>query len=130
MKDWRSRNVRFKTATVLPDGNVCVELERPGAGTYVGMGESTEPGLEVFRAGADAAAQAVAHAADSPDASVEVKDLEVVRAVGETLVVVAVSARLKSESHVLIGVCVVRDDPAHAAARAVLNATNRAFNLA
>ena len=68
--------------------------------------------------------------ADSDDAHVEIRDLEVVKLFGDTLVVVSVVARLKDDTRSLYGVCQVRDDGASAAAMAVLNATNRVFDLA
>ena len=129
MKD---RKVRFVKATVETSSDSCharVELERTGAGTYVGTSGATT-GLDAFRAGAQAAALAVEQVADSDDAHVEVCDLEVVKLFGDTLVIVSVLARLKDETRSVYGVCQVRDDGASAAALAVLNATNRIFDLA
>ena len=133
MKDWLSRKVRFVKATLDDRGDgskARVELERPGSGPYVGTADASGDELDVLRAGAQAAAQAVQQAADSEDARVEVRDLELVKAVGQTVVIVSVEASLKGETRSLFGVCQVHDDPATAAAMAVLSATNRVFDLA
>ena len=133
MKDWLSRKVRFVKATLQKSdtgSQARVELERPGSGSYVGIAEGAGSELDAFRAGAHAAAQAVQQVADSADARVEVRDLELIKAVGETVVIVSVTATLKGESRSLFGVCQVHDDPAAAAAMAVLSATNRVFDLA
>ncbi|MBI4499530.1 MAG: hypothetical protein HY700_00045 [Gemmatimonadetes bacterium] len=133
MKDWLSRKVRFVKATLHRDearSRASVELERPGSGSYIGTADGPASDLDDFRAGAQAAAQAVQQAADSEDARVEVRGLELIKAVGETVVIVSVSASFGKETRALFGVCQVHDDPASAAAMAVLNATNRVFDLA
>ena len=133
MKDWLSRKVRFIKASLVEKGGrsqAQVELERPGSGAYVGSADVSGDELDVLRAGAQAAAQAVQQAADSEDARVEIRDLELVKAVGQTVVIVSVDASLKGETRSLFGVCQVQDDPATAAAMAVLSATNRVFDLA
>src|SRR2546425_8030325 len=101
MKDWLSRKVRLVKSTLDQERDVSrasVELRRADAGIYVGTAESSGPGLEVFRAGAQAAAQAVQQAAETKDASVEVQSLELVKAVGTTLVIVQVATRLEGKT--------------------------------
>ena len=133
MKDWQSRKVRFVKAT-LKKGDALVharvELERPGSGTYVGTAEGAEATLDVLRTSAQAAAQAVQHAADTEEASVEIRDLEIVKARGGDVALVSVLVRLRGEVRSLFGVCQINDDPATAGALAVLSATNRVFDLA
>ncbi len=131
-RDPLARKVRFVKATVETGDQGCqarVELERPGAATYVGMADGPGAGLEIFRAGARAAAQAVQQTAGTEDARVELQDLDVVDVVGERLVIVLVRASLRGDSRSLFGVCKVQDDQAAAGALAVLSATNRVFDL-
>lgn len=133
MKDWLSRKVRLVKATLTRSDKrvqARVELQRPGAGTYVGTADGSESVLDTLRAGAEAAAQAVQQAADTPEASVEIRDLEVVKVREGDVVIVSVLVRLRGEARSLFGVCQVHEDPAAAGAMAVLSATNRVFDLA
>lgn len=132
MKDWLSRRVRFVKATSEGDAEkrrVSVQLERPDTGLFVG---AVEPSVEIdaFRAGALAATEAVRQAAGIEGAVVELKDLSVVELFGRTVVVVEVRAHVLDQERSLFGVCPVQDDPAEAAALAVLSATNRMLDLA
>ena len=133
MKEWLSRKVRFVNAT-LKQGDervqARVELERPGSGTFVGIAEGTEATLDLLRSGAEAAAQAIQQAADTDEASVEIRDLEIVKVHGADVVIVSVLVRLRGEARSLFGVCQVQEDPTTAGALAVLSATNRVFDLA
>jgi len=133
MKEWLSRKVRFVKATVKQGDErvqARVELERPGTGTFVGTSEGAEAILDILRTGAEAAAQAVQQAADTEEASVEIRDLEIVKVHGADVVIVSVLVRLRGEARSLYGVCQVQEDPATAGALAVLSATNRVFDLA
>ena len=132
MKDWLTRKVRFVGATVNKSDKgvqARVELQRVGAGTYVGTADGAEATEDALRAGAEAAAQAVQQAADTEEASVEIRDLEVVKTRGGEVVIVSVLARLRGEARSVFGVCQIQDDPATAGALAVLSATNRVFDL-
>lgn len=103
---------------------------RPGSGTFVGIAEGTEAILDLLRSGAEAAAQAIQQAADTDEASVEIRDLEIVKVHGADVVIVSVLVRLRGEARSLFGVCQVQEDPTTAGALAVLSATNRVFDLA
>src|SRR5207244_2848841 len=95
-----SRKVRFVKATSesQPENNETrVVLERTGTGTFVGTAAAGGSDREVFLAGARAAAQAVEQAAGGGGASVTVENLEVVKAVGHEVVIVAVVASYKGE---------------------------------
>lgn len=133
MKNWVSRKVRFVKATLEQAAGMAraeVELQRPDSQSYVGRAERPSQGMDILHAGAQAAAQAVQQAAESDDASVQVRDLAVVNLWGEDIVVVSVSAHVKGVDWALFGVSHVKDDPASAAALAVLSATNRVLGLA
>ena len=133
MPETPPRTVRFVSAKVDVTDKVSharVELERVGKGKYVGTGESQGDGLDDYLSGAHAAARAVEQAADNKEARVDVIALDVVHVVRQTLVIVSVSASFKGVTRELYGVCLDREDRASAGALAVLNATNRAFDMA
>jgi len=126
------RKVRFVKATSAPqpeNPETQVVLERSGTGTFVGTAAAGGSDRDVFMAGAQAAAQAVERAAGGGGASVTVEALEVVKAVGHSVVIVSVLASYKGETRNLFGICRVKPDRATSAALAVLSATNRVFDI-
>ena len=132
MKQWLARRIRFLKSSAEHHGDlhrVSVELLRPDEGTYVGWSESPSSDVDLLRAGAEAAAEAVVNAAGAGDAQVTVENIERVKVFGRDVVVVLVSARYKGQTFSLFGVCEVRDDDATAGALAVLSATNRVLEL-
>lgn len=134
MKDWLSRRVRFVKATTSDEDaqkrRVSVELQRPDAGVFVGKVDRPSVEIDAYRAGALAATEAVRQAAGIDGAVVELKDLSVVELFGRIVVVVEVRAQVRDQDRSLFGVCPVQDNPAEAAALAVLSATNRMLDLA
>jgi hypothetical protein len=133
MKDWMSRKVRFVKATTEQEGDrtkASVELTRPDTGSFVGRAERPSVGSDILRAGAQAAAEAVRQASGRDDAEVTVQEVEKVKVFGAEVVIVMVAAKIRGEVRSLYGVCHVQDDAAEAAALAVLNATNRVYDLA
>jgi hypothetical protein len=132
MTDWQSRKVRFVGATVDDDNQVVrasVELRRPSEGRYIGRAERPSRETNLLWAGAQAAAEAVARAAGEEPAAVSVQNVARMDVFGADAIVVAVTARVRGETRSLFGVCRVDDEPAEAAALAVLSATNRVLDL-
>ncbi len=62
-------------------------------------------------------------------ASLELLDIEAVRVLGSRAVVVAVSVKQEDDKQYAVGLCMVKGNDAEAAARAVLNSTNRIVQL-
>lgn len=132
MKGWIPRRIRFvKSASEQAEGvrRVSVELLRPDEGSYVGRVERSPAEPDLLRAGADAAAAAVASAAGSDGAKVTVEDIEQVHLFGRDIIVVSVTATYRGQTFALFGVCEVHEDAATAGALAVLSATNRVLEL-
>ncbi len=121
--------VRASLETLAP--NQClakVELERAEAGTFVGTATGGCPDLDGLRASARATADALMQAVGEEHV-IEVHDVEVFDAFGQSAVLVHVAAQLHDRTQALMGFCVAGEDRARAAALAVLNATNRALDI-
>jgi hypothetical protein len=132
MKGWLPRRIRFVKSTTEQRGRVkrvSVELLRPNESSYVGSTERPAADEDLLRAGAEAAAQAVASAATAEGTEVTVEAIERTHMFGRDIVVASVSAQYKGQTFSLFGVCEVHDDPATAGALAVLSATNRVMEL-
>jgi hypothetical protein len=134
MKGWLPRRIRFvKSASEQgADGRrVSVELLRPDERRYVGQAEGpdTDSDLDLTRAGAEAAAQAVVSAAGVDGTEVKVEALERVNMFGRDIVIVSVVATYRGQSFSLFGISPAHDDPATTGALAVLSATNRVLEL-
>lgn len=132
MKGWISRRVRFLKATSEKGAEVCrvsVELKRPDE-AYVGRSERPcSADLDMSRAGAEAAAEAIVKASGVKDAQVTVEDIERVNMFGRDIIIVSVSATHRGQTFSLFGVSQLTDDPATSGALAVLSATNRVLEL-
>ena len=134
MKGWIPRRIRFVRSASEQDAGVrriSVELMRPDESSYVGSAEgpSSDSDLDLSRAGAEAAAQAVVSAVGAKGAEVRVEALERVSLFGRDIVVVSVVATYRGQTYSLFGVAPVQKDPATAGALAVLSATNRVLEL-
>lgn len=123
-----SRRVRFAGIELEElEGGRCkasVELEWRGA-RYSGTAEEAESELRDVRCAGRAASEALARLVTPTGAAFDLLDLETVRALDSNAVVVAIAARRGETTRYSVGFCVIRDDPAGAAVRAVLNGTNR-----
>ena len=122
------RSVRFvhsRFETLAPDRCAAhVELQGMSA-TYTGHSEGGCRDVGGLRATGQAtvgALQALGH-------RVTLEDIGLITALGEAVVVVRVLAEKEDESRRLLGFSVAGDDPMRAAALAVLNATNRFFEI-
>ena len=92
---------------------------------YVGSAEGTGSDREV-RCAAEATGDALRHLVGTERSAFEVLDLQQVIVHWTPAVIVALSARWQNESRTLAGFSLTRrDDPPHAAVRAVLSSTNR-----
>ncbi|MBI4503021.1 MAG: hypothetical protein HY700_17925 [Gemmatimonadetes bacterium] len=105
-----------------------VALERGGTGSYQGAAEGSGPDAFV-RCAAQATADAVGKAVAGGASTLAVNQTTIADAFGRRTVFVEVAARHHGEQRTLLGFCVIEDDPARAAALAVLNATNRFLDL-
>jgi len=112
-----------------------VRLERPSRGFFLGVAELGErvgsPGpVPDLRCSAQAALDALkkAVAATSP-ATFELHDVETFEAFGSQAVMVRLSVTIEHQTRTLMGFCPVGGDPPKAAARAVLDATNRLLGI-
>lgn len=133
MKNQHSRKVRFVKATLerTDEGShASVELSGEGDARFTGSADGRASDEELLRTGALAAATAVAEASGVRGATVEVKDIAVLHEFGAEIVLVSIEGTVRDQTKQLYGVCSVRGDLAAAAALAVLNATNRVFDLA
>lgn len=115
-----------------------VEVSRPGSnrvdarvtlrwhegGTFSGQGDDQDSEVGSLRAVAAATSQALERAVDDR-VRLRLVGVKTVLAFDAVLVVVALSSRLDDHEQQLVGSCVIKEDPEHAAARAVLSATNR-----
>jgi hypothetical protein len=134
VKGWIPRRIRFvKSASEEVAGvrRVSVELLRPHEGSYVGRAErpSSDVDIDLIRAAAEAAADAVVSASAVEGTTVTVEALERVNMFGRDIVIVSVTAMFRGQSFSLFGVAPMHEDPATAGALAVLSATNRVLEL-
>ncbi len=132
MPDRPPRRVKFVRASLEQLApNQClatVELERPEQGTYVGTATGACPDIERLRASARAAADALMQAVGEQHL-IEVHDVEVFDAFGQSAVLVHLAAQVQDRTQALMGFCVAGADPTRAAALAVLNAANRVLDV-
>ncbi len=92
---------------------------------YVGRAEGSGLDQEV-RCAAEATGDALRHLVGTERSVFEVLDLQSLTVLKVPAVIVALSARWQNESRTLAGFSLARrDDPPHAAVRAVLSSTNR-----
>lgn len=128
MIDRQQRHVRFlltRFEHVGPDRcAVSVELQGASA-TYFGHAEGECQDVGGLRA----VAQATADALHDLGHVVTVEDVDLIRAFGEPAVIVRILARYEEETRHVVGFSLAGDDPMRAAALAVLNATNRFFEI-
>ncbi len=133
MENRASRRVKFVRADLqsLPKSRCLarVELARPASGNYVGSSVGAGPDIEGLRAAVRAAAEALVFAAGPEQHELKVHGVGLIDALGRPAVMVHLAARQGDRSQALMGVCLMGTDPAHAAALAVLNATNRFFDV-
>lgn len=129
MSDQAPRSIRFLHAQVerpAPDRcRAVVEVAGPDAAPRLGSAEGGTAPLEMLRTVARAAADAVTTTAGSAGTAVRVRGIQQVEAFGQLVIIVSLAATRAGKSHTLLGVCDGGEDPARAAALAVLNATNR-----
>ncbi len=94
--------------------------------TYVGRAEGA--GLEgELRAAAQATANALTNVAGTDGATFELLNLETIEEFDKPVVIIALSAHYQNETQHLVGLSLAKEDPPHAAGKAVLNSTNRFF---
>ena len=120
----RIRLVRLAFEEATPERSRAIaELEWRGQ-TYVGIAE--EPASEAgrLRSAAQATTDAVGQVLGANVATLELLDIDTVNAFGTPAVIVALSEHTEERKY-FVGFCVVADDPAVAAAKSVLSATNR-----
>ena len=129
MPDSAARTIRFVDARIEHLGDdsckATVELERRDGGMFVGSARGPKGQLDELRAVARATSDALSEAFDAKAARVRVVNVSVVESLMQTAVLVTLAASRGTDHHSLLGVCDVAEDPARAAALAVLNATNR-----
>lgn len=131
----KPRVVRFIRADVQQAGDRCraeVELEREPAGRYIGTSEGGADGGGApadLRCVAEAAARALCQAVGAPDNIVTVHGVETVDTFGQEAVVVSLAANEAKGARPLMGFCLTGRDKLRAAALAVLNGTNRFFDV-
>lgn len=89
-----------------------------------GRGEDQDTEIGAMRAVAAATAGALEQAVEDR-VRLRLVGVKTVSAFDAVLVVVALSSRLDDHEQQLVGSCVIKEDLEHAAARAVLSATNR-----
>ncbi len=122
------RRVEFLRLSLedLPDNRLSarVELEWLGV-TYQGTADVVWQEHAEFVCAARATCRALEAVFECEPVSFEYLKCEPTTAVGRLLAVAAVSVRAKDGAQYTVGVCPVSDDPADAAVRAVLSATNR-----
>jgi hypothetical protein len=128
------RAIKFLSVEVEhEDGEGCrarVQLERSGSdgtggggGFYQGAAELAGP--DVIRCAAQATSDAITRVLAGTGTRMAIKDASVMQALGKRTVFVEVTVDSPAASRALFGFCLIDDDPARAAALAVLNATNR-----
>jgi hypothetical protein len=123
-----SRRIRFAGIELEElDAGRCrakVEMEWRGA-RFAGTAEEPASELRDARCAGRAASEALRHLAEPAGAAFDILDLETVKVLNANAVVVAIAARTGAVTRYAVGFCIIRDDPAGAAVRAVLNGTNR-----
>jgi len=122
------RQVRFVRAQfdTLASGRCAAQVELQGAAaTYVGRAE----GGCIDAEGPWAAARATADALHDLGHPVAIHGVEMVTVFGESAVAVQVTAQHEGNARRLVGFCLAADDALRATVLAVLNATNRFFEI-
>ncbi len=92
--------------------------------TYAGIAEEPASEAGKLRSAAQATTDAVGQVLGANVATLELLDIETVNAFGAPAVIVALSEHTEEREY-FVGFCVVADEPAVAAAKSVLSATNR-----
>ncbi len=91
---------------------------------YTGIAEEPASEAGKLQSAARATTDAVGQILGANIATLELLDIDTVNAFGTPAVIVALSVHTQ-ETEYFVGFCVVADDPAVAAVRSVLSATNR-----
>ena len=131
MRSRLPRRIKFVGAQLqrLSD-NQClarVQLQQAGSGSYVGTAVGASPDDEGLCATAKATAAALMQAMGR-DHSLEVHDVKLFHAFGQSAVLVELGAKQQERNQEVMGFCVAGGDPTRATALAVLNATNRVLD--
>ena len=114
--------LEFEEAT--PErGRTTVDLEWRSQ-AYTGIAEETASEAGRLRSAARATTAAVEQVVGDNIGTLELLDVDTVNAFGTPAVIVALSVHTQATEY-FVGFCVVGDEPATAAARSVLSATNR-----
>ena len=131
MRSRLPRRIKFVGAQLQRlSGNQClarVQLQQAESGSYVGTAVGASPDDEGLRATAKATAAALMQAMGR-DHSLEVHDVKLFHAFGQSAVLVELGAKQQERNQEVMGFCVAGGDPTRAAALAVLNATNRVLD--
>ena len=107
-----------------------VKLERPSRGFYVGTAEAGPELSGDLRCSAHAALDALSQAVGpATPVTFELREVETFNAFGQQAVMVSLTITIEHQSRSLMGFCPVGDDAPKAAARAVLDATNRLLGV-
>ncbi|MBI4500308.1 MAG: hypothetical protein HY700_04015 [Gemmatimonadetes bacterium] len=107
-----------------------VKLERPSRGFYIGTAELGQAPAGDLRCSAEAALHALSQAVGHvTPVRFELRDVETFEAFGKEAVMVCLTVTIEHQSRTLMGFCPVGEDRAKAAARAVLDATNRLLGV-
>jgi len=132
VSDRPPRRVKFVRASLeLLAPNHClakVELEGEKQHSFVGTATGGNPDQEGLRVSARAAADALMQAVGEKNL-LEVHEVELFDAFGQSAVLVHLAAQLQDRTQALMGFCVAGGDPTRAAALAVLNAANRVLDV-
>ncbi len=123
-----SRRVRFAGIELeeLEEGRCRAKVEMEWRGSrYAGTAEEGASELRDARCAGRAASEALARMVAPSGAAFDLLDLETVKVLDSNAVVVAIAARNRGMTRYSVGFCIIREDPAGAAVRAVLNGTNR-----
>ena len=107
-----------------------VKLERPSHGFYVGTAELGGVPSGDLRCSAEAALDALSQAVSHvTPVTFDLRDVETFEAFGKEAVMVRLTVTIAHQSRTLMGFCPVGEDRAKAAARAILDATNRLLGV-
>jgi hypothetical protein len=104
-----------------------VELRCDSGKTYVGSAQGACAPSAVQRIVAEATVEAVLETVGGGKGSLSLTSVQIVEALGWSIVLVAIAHGDENRSLPLVGTCLVAGDATRAAALAVLNATNRLF---
>ncbi len=122
------RRVKFTNLTLeaLPENRIraLVELEWSGE-TYTGSADDVAFENTEFSCAARAACEALEALVAHTSTSFEYLSCQPVSSTGQDLAVAAVAVDSAVSHQFSVGVCRIKEDAAHAAVRAVLNAANR-----